>query len=275
MKIVLFLLLITYIFTADASAATLDLKQGQSLTVGRAGTVTIVVSAVGDMSLKSISGLVLQDTSDNSKTIALTCTFDTAATFSESVTSNEVTCSTAAPESAGSYKLAATGSGISASDGSETLSATFSVVNEPKTLSITAAVEVDPCNGKAQNACTGTCTWNSATSKCVTAEVEVDPCDGKAQNACTGSCSWNTATSKCVTAEVEVDPCDGKTQNACTGTCTWNSTTSKCVTAGSGSSGNSGSGTGNSGSGTNEGSESDKSGFLKLSFFICLFFLFL
>ena len=247
MKIVLFLLFITYIYTNGATTATLDLKEGQSLTVGTAGTVTIAVVANGDMSLKSITGLVLQKTDDTSKTIALTCSFDNVVTFSDSDATKEVTCSTAEPEIAGSYKLAEVSSGsIVGNDGSSDISTvTFSVVTESKTLSITAKVEVDPCDGKAEAACTGTCRWNSATSKCVTAEVEVDPCDGKAEAACTGTCSWNSATSK-------------------------------CVTAGSGTGEGSGSGTNEgSGSGTNEGSGSDSSGFLKLSAFICLFVLFL
>ena len=171
MKIVLFLLLITYIFTTGATTATLDLTEGQSLTVGTAGRVTISVTANGDMSLKSLTGLVLQNTDDTSKTIALTCTFDNVVTFSESELSKEVTCSTAEPEIAGSYKLAEVSSGsIVGNDGSSDITTvTFSVIAESKTLSITAEVEVDPCDGKAQAACTGSCSWNSATSKCVTA----------------------------------------------------------------------------------------------------------
>ena len=275
MKIVLFLLLITYIFTAGASEVTLDLTQGQELTVGTAGSVKITVVADGEMTLKSLTNLVLKKKEDTT-TIELTCTLDEAVTFTDGALTKEVSCSAAKPTSAGDYILAKGASGNigGTSDGNTALEVPFSIVSEPKTLSIKAAAEVDPCDGKTQNACTGSCSWNADTSKCVTAAAEVDPCDGKTQNACTGTCTWNADTSKCVTAAAEVDPCDGKTQNACTGTCTWNSTTSKCVTAGSGSGGNSGSGTGNSGSGTGEGSESD-SRFLKLSVFICLFVLFL
>ncbi len=234
MKIVLFLLLITYIFTVDATTATLDLTQGQSLTVGTAGTVKITVIANGDMTLKSLTNLVLKKNEDTT-TIELTCTFDEAYSFAEEALTKEVTCSTNAPQSAGTYKLAAAASATigGTSDGTNSLdSVTFSIANEPNSLSITqTVVEEDPCNGKEQTACTGTCTWNSATSKCVTADVQEDPCNGKEQTACTGTCTWNSATSKCVTADVQEDPCNGKEQTACTGTCTWNSATSKCVTA--------------------------------------------
>ena len=189
MKIVLFLLLITYIFTTGATTATLDLTEGQSLTVGTAGRVTISVTANGDMSLKSLTGLVLQNTDDTSKTIALTCTFDNVVTFSESELSKEVTCSTAEPEIAGSYKLAEVSSGsIVGNDGSSDITTvTFSVIAESKTLSITAEVEVDPCDGKAEAACTGTCRWNSATSKCVTAGSGTGEGSGSGTNEGSGS----------------------------------------------------------------------------------------
>ena len=248
MKIVLFLLLITYIFTVDATTATLDLTQGQSLTVGTAGTVKITVIANGDMTLKSLTNLVLKKNEDTIS-IELTCTFEEAYSFADEALTKEVTCSTNAPQSAGTYKLAAAASATigGTSDGSNPITGvTFSIANEPNSLSITQTV------------------------------VEEDPCDGKEQTACTGTCTWNSATSKCVTADVQEDPCNGKEQTACTGTCTWNSATSKCVTAGSDTGSNSGSSTNQgSGSGTDEGSGSDSSGFLKLSVFICLFVLFL
>ena len=104
MKIVIFLLLITYIFTAP-STVTLDLKENQELTVGTAGSVIVVVTADDAMTLTALSNILLKKSDDASTTIALTCTISTPAAN----TVTEVTCSTPAPTTAGTYNLAADG----------------------------------------------------------------------------------------------------------------------------------------------------------------------
>ena len=103
MKIVIFLLLITYIFTAP-STVTLDLKENQELTVGTAGSVIVVVTANEEITLSALSNILLKK-SDDATTIALTCTIGTPA----AKTVTEVTCSSAAPTTAGTYNLAADG----------------------------------------------------------------------------------------------------------------------------------------------------------------------
>ena len=112
------------------------------------------------MTLKSLTNLILQKTGDTT-TIELTYTFDEAYSFIDEALTKEVTCSTDVPQSAGTYTIVAAASATigDTSDGSNSIiGVTFSIVNEPKTLSIIQiVVEEDPCDGKAQSACTGTC----------------------------------------------------------------------------------------------------------------------
>ena len=103
MKIVIFLLLITYIFAAPTTI-TLDLKENQELTVGTAGSVIVVVTANEAMTLKALSNILLKK-SDDATTIALTCSISTP----DAKTVTEVTCTTPAPTTAGTYNLAADG----------------------------------------------------------------------------------------------------------------------------------------------------------------------
>jgi len=102
MKSFIFLLLITYIFTAPETI-TLDLKNGQTLTVGTAGTVIVQVTADNAMSLSALSNLVLKSTTGET-TIALTCTIASPIDCAAN-TAADVTCNAAAPTTADTYKL--------------------------------------------------------------------------------------------------------------------------------------------------------------------------
>ena len=136
MKIVIFLLLITYIFTAPSSV-TLDLKDNQELTVGTAGSVIVVVTADDTMTLTALSNILLKKSDDASTTIALTCTI--ASPAENTVT--EVTCSTTAPATAGTYNLAADGTiSMTATDsGSATVTLSPTVAASPKPLTVNSA----------------------------------------------------------------------------------------------------------------------------------------
>ena len=136
MKIVIFLLLITYIFTAPSSV-TLDLKDNQELTVGTAGSVIVVVTADDTMTLTALSNILLKKSDDASTTIALTCTI--ASPAENTVT--EVTCSTTAPATAGTYNLAADGTiSMTATDsGSATVTVSPTVAASPKPLTVNSA----------------------------------------------------------------------------------------------------------------------------------------
>ena len=135
MKIVIFLLLITYIFTAP-STVTLDLKENQELTVGTAGSVIVVVTANEEITLSALSNILLKK-SDDATTIALTCTIGTPAAN----TVTEVTCSSAAPTTAGTYNLAADGTiSMTATYGTDTpVDVVPTVVASPKTLTVNSA----------------------------------------------------------------------------------------------------------------------------------------
>ena len=136
MKIVIFLLLISYIFT-QLTTITLDLKESQSLTVGTAGSVIVVVTANEAITLTALSNILLKKSDDESTTIALTCTIGTPAEKTET----EVTCSTAAPTTAGTYNLAADVSiQITATDSeSEEVSVVPTLADSPKTLTVNSA----------------------------------------------------------------------------------------------------------------------------------------
>ena len=134
MKSFIFLLLITYIFTAPETI-TLDLKNGQTLTVGTAGTVIVQVTADNAMSLSALSNLVLKSTTGET-TIELTCSFTTPVSCTAN-TAKEVTCKVAAPANAGTYKLAA------ASDKSISMSATYGS-NSAAVSGVTPAVAATP-----------------------------------------------------------------------------------------------------------------------------------
>ena len=138
MKIVIFLLLITYIFATGPTSVTLDLQAGQSLTVGTAGSVIVVVTADEAMTLTALSNILLKKSDDESTTIVLTCTIDSPAANTET----EVTCSTAAPTTAGSYKLAAASESISMTatygEGT-TVAVTPTVAASPQTLTVNSA----------------------------------------------------------------------------------------------------------------------------------------
>ena len=108
------------------------------------------------------------------------------------------------------------------------------------------------------------CTWTGEqdTGSCGDANID---CESKNEGDCTtaaNTCIWTPAT--CSLSGT--DTCIGSTENACTGSCVWTPEAGTCATTG----GDSGSGTA---SGTDEGSESDSSGFLNLSVFICVLFI--
>ena len=136
MKIVIFLLLISYIFTAPTTI-TLDLKESQSLTVGTAGSVIVEVTANEAITLTALSNILLKKSDDESTTISLTCTIGTPAAN----TVTEVTCSTAAPTTAGTYNLAADGTiSMTATDsGSATVTVSPTVAASPKPLTVNSA----------------------------------------------------------------------------------------------------------------------------------------
>ena len=140
MKIVIFLLLITYIFTAPSSVS-LDLKENQSLTVGTAGSVIVVVTADEAITLTALSNILLKKNDDETKTITLTCTINTPA----SKTVTEVTCTTSAPTTAGTYNLVADGSiSMTATYGTDTPVSATPTIAGTKTVTVNSADSPTP-----------------------------------------------------------------------------------------------------------------------------------
>jgi hypothetical protein len=140
MKTFIFLLLITYIFTAPTSV-TLDLKTGQTFTAGAEASVIVEVTANDAMSLTVLTNLVLQSTVTESTKIPLTCSFNSAVLCTAN-TPAEATC-TATFSTADSYKLAAgdaNGISMTASDdgGSPVSGVAPTVAASPKSLTVTA-----------------------------------------------------------------------------------------------------------------------------------------
>ena len=140
MKIVIFLLLITYIFTVP-STVSLDLKEDQSLTVGTAGSVIVVVTADEAITLTALSNILLKKNDDDTKTITLTCTINTPA----SKTVTEVTCTTSAPTTAGTYNLVADGSiSMTATYGTDTPVSATTTIAGTKTVTVNSADSPTP-----------------------------------------------------------------------------------------------------------------------------------